>query len=630
MYISNSLMAFFIISIILMVAFIITMVRTRQVNLLHKFYFAAVLILIIWLLALIGIKYTDPENIRWLMILDGITNLGGTLIPPCSLLFVICYTKKYESNLPKGYWCIFILPILSLIMIFTNNFHHLFYRVFSLSSTTVVFGPYFPIHSAYTFACVALSVILMIRFAFKTKTRLHIWQAILFTIGSLAPSLTNLLVVGGLIKATIVITPISFIVTIIFHGLVIYRLHLFDVKPIAMQQLVNLMGDCYLIINQNGLIIGFNQPFAELLGRQHGIRENIYLHSCVQNEDVENKTAVYNLLNAIHYCQETNVKTAYEQSCSMTRDGETIRCYYMVEVTPLVVKGSVCGFLSIFKDVTQIKVNMQQLQASQVKMMEQERLAFLGQMVGGLAHNLKTPIMSISGSLSAVENLIQECTLSIGDADVTPDDYHEIYAEMDSWLQRMRESCAYMSDIITAVKGQASSMNVSDSVDFSLTETFKRVSLLLRHELLNSRCSLIIENRFDDFDIMMHGDINNLVQVVTNLVSNAIDAQTPDGRHDIIISIDKNDEALAISVKDFGSGIPEKVRTKLLKQMITSKGNQGTGLGVFISNTVIHAKFDGSMWFEENPGGGTIWVISIPLDHVAFVDRKEVMANEKE
>ena len=238
--------------------------------------------------------------------------------------------------------------------------------------------------------------------------------------------------------------------------------------------------------------------------------------------------------------------------------------------------------------------------------------------------------MSISGSLSAVENLIQECTLSIGDADVTPDDYHEIYAEMDSWLQRMRESCAYMSDIITAVKGQASSMNVSDSVDFSLTETFKRVSLLLRHELLNSRCSLIIENRFDDFDIMMHGDINNLVQVVTNLVSNAIDAQTPDGRHDIIISIDKNDEALAISVKDFGSGIPEKVRTKLLKQMITSKGNQGTGLGVFISNTVIHAKFDGSMWFEENPGGGTIWVISIPLDHVAFVDRKEVMANEKE
>ena len=52
---------------------------------------------------------------------------------------------------------------------------------------------------------------------------------------------------------------------------------------------------------------------------------------------------------------------------------------------------------------------MQQLRDSQARMMEQERLASLGQMIGGLAHNLKTPIMSISGCISAVENLVEEC-----------------------------------------------------------------------------------------------------------------------------------------------------------------------------------------------------------------------------
>ena len=108
---------------------------------------------------------------------------------------------------------------------------------------------------------------------------------------------------------------------------------------------------------------------------------------------------------------------------------------------------------------------MQRLQDSQNRMMEQERLASLGQMVGGLAHNLKTPIMSISGSASAMENLIEECKTSVGDPDVTADDYREIYAEMDTWISRLREACAYMSDIITAVKGQAKNRRTSDETE---------------------------------------------------------------------------------------------------------------------------------------------------------------------
>ncbi len=93
------------------------------------------------------------------------------------------------------------------------------------------------------------------------------------------------------------------------------------------------------------------------------------------------------------------------------------------------------------------------MQDSQARMMEQERLASLGQMVGGLAHNLKTPIMSISGSSVALENLVDECRLSIGDSEVTAADYQEIYAEMMDWLLKTREACNYMSDIITAGQG---------------------------------------------------------------------------------------------------------------------------------------------------------------------------------
>lgn len=627
MVISNASLIAVIISILVIITFIVAIAKTRQIMMIHKFYFAAAIFMISWLVAMIGMKFTDPNDIDALYRWDFITTFGGTYLSPCSLLFAICYTKEFENHLPKKYWWLFAVPVTTTLMALTNPLHHLYYKVFSVQIDQIQFGPYFPIHSAYTFICVSLSIYIIVKFAVKTKTRLHMLQAILFTIGTMVPSITNLLALFKLAPVSIVATPLSFVVTLIFHGIVIFRLHMFDIRPIAMQQLINWISDSYLITNQNGLIVNYNQPFKALLGVQHNIRENIFLHECVHDEDVENKTAIYNLLSGINSCQGTHTRVTYEQSISSNKGSETTISYFMVEITPLVVKENVCGYLAIFKDVTQLKLNMQRLQDSQVKMMERERLAFLGQMVGGLAHNLKTPIMSISGSASAIENLITECEDSIGDADVTAEDYYEIYNEVNGWLGKMREACAYMSDIISAVKGQASNMNDNDGVDFDLDEALKRVSLLLRHELLNSHCILQIQNHFKDNEIILHGDINNLVQVINNLVSNAIDAQAPDGSHDITIEIRKDEQSLIIAVKDHGLGIPEKVRKSLFQQMVTSKGNLGTGLGIFISNTVIRAKFDGTMWFDDNPGGGTIMGISIPLENVTFENKKGVSVN---
>ncbi|MGN0963226.1 MAG: histidine kinase N-terminal 7TM domain-containing protein [Clostridia bacterium] len=611
-------MAIYLCIILLIAVFFVSMMRGRQLALIHKIYFAAAASLVVWLLAMMGFRYTSPDQTGALMLLDGITTTCGALIPPFSLLFAICYTKE-DNYLPKRYWLLLAMPVLTMLMVFTNPYHHLYYRVFSLSSTEVQFGPYFFIHSAYTYFCAALAIFIIIRFAFKTKTRLHILQAVLFTVGSLFPSLVNLLVVTNVIESTVALTPISFSVTMLFHGIIIYRLHFFDIKPIAMQQLINWIGDGYIVTNPSGLVVSYNRPFSELFGETCHIRENVRLQDCYPDEDAENKTAFFNLLTAIRSCGESRTKVTYEQSITVFKEQEYVKNYYMVEVTPLIIRDDICGFLSILRDITQVKKNMQRLQDNQVKMMEQERLAFLGQMVGGLAHNLKTPIMSISGSVSAVENLVQESTLSIDDPEVTAGDYREIYSEMDGWLQRIRESCSYMSDIISAVKGQAGNMNVSHKEDFSLAETFKRVSLLLRHELQNHQCALKIEGPLESENILIHGDINNLVQVINNLVSNAIDAQLPTGNHDILVNLNKDHQFLKITITDFGCGIPEKVRKKLFQEMVTSKGTLGTGLGVFISNTVIRAKFDGSMWFEDRPGGGTIWGISIPFDNVTFI-----------
>ena len=82
--------------------------------------------------------------------------------------------------------------------------------------------------------------------------------------------------------------------------------------------------------------------------------------------------------------------------------------------------------------------------------------------------------------------------------------------------------------------------------------------------------------------------------------------------------LEKRDGDFIIKVKDTGTGVPEEVKGKLFNQMITSKGAMGNGLGIYISNSVIKAKFNGRMWTEDNPEGGAIFGIAIPLQYVSF------------
>ncbi len=619
-----------VLAIAVMVIFLIRLRHGQRIMLVHKCYYATAILLITWLLEIMAMTAVPPDNTWLLAVLDGLTTVSGAFIPACSLMFSLCYTREYNDRMPKWLWLIFIVPLITSVMVLTNPLHHLYYRTFALDITQVEFGPYFPIHSMYTYACVAVSVFIIIRFAIKTKSRLHIWQAVLFTVGSLAPSLVNLLVTLRFIGASIVTTPISFTVTMIFHGIVIYRLHFFDIRPVAMQQLLNWISDCYLVTASDGRVVNYNQPFLELFGRSYKIRENICLGDCVSDEDVENKTPVYNLLTALRSCERMASKVTYEQAVDTMEDGESRRFWYLVEVSPVAIKGTVGGYVSIFKDMTQIKQSMQKMQDNQLKMMENERLAFLGQMVGGLAHNLKTPIMSISGGILSIEKLITECRESLGDPDVTVEDYGEIYDEMGQWLSRMQEAGSYMSDIITAVKGQARNISTSEDLDFSLDDAVKRVMLLLRHELLDSQCTLKVDPKIQEHGIMIHGDINSLVQVINNLVSNAIDAQKPDGNRDIVIDTRWDEKEFCLTVTDFGTGIPEQSKRNLFHQMVTSKGTRGTGLGVYISNSVIHAKFGGSMWYEDNPLGGTIMGVCLPPECVSFTPKSEVGEIEKE
>ena len=244
-------------------------------------------------------------------------------------------------------------------------------------------------------------------------------------------------------------------------------------------------------------------------------------------------------------------------------------------------------------------------------LMEQERLASLGQLIGGIAHNFKTPITSIADGLEEIKELALEYDSSIEDENVKENDHHRIAAEMREWVKKIRPHCAYMSDIISAVKGQAVNCNESSAGSFVIKDLINRVQILMNHELKKHQCHLNIDNRVDEMT-EIKGEINNLVQVMNNLISNAIEAYGgKSGNIDVVL--DKTTKGLEITVRDYGCGIPEKVKSKLLKEMITTKGDKGTGIGLYISYSTIKGKFAGTMYIESEEGKGTTVKINIPL-----------------
>lgn len=70
--------------------------------------------------------------------------------------------------------------------------------------------------------------------------------------------------------------------------------------------------------------------------------------------------------------------------------------------------------------------------------MESERLSSLGQLIGGIAHNLKTPIMSIAGAAEGLNDLIKEYDSSIDDPTVNSQDHHEIASDMSTWIEKIK------------------------------------------------------------------------------------------------------------------------------------------------------------------------------------------------
>lgn len=419
--------------------------------------------------------------------------------------------------------------------------------------------------------------------------------------GTLIPVAVNILATYSKLNLTTYVTPISYSIAILFYALAIFKFKFLSITPVALQKIVDRISDGYIVLNEENVITDFNQTYLDIFRQKpEKVRnKNIFKYLKENGLDIEKYESAFDTI------KDSNETVKFEQKVNV------LNKYFAVEINTIMQKKEFLGKLILFKDITQHKEDMKAIKNNQDILVERERLASLGQMIGGIAHNLKTPIMSISGAVEKIGDLIKEYDLSIDNAGVTSEDHHAIAQDMSEWTGKIKTYLEYMSDIITAVKGQAVNFTEENQYAFTVSELTKHVNILMKHELKNAIVYLNTDIQCNP-EATIKGNLNSLVQVINNMISNAIQAYNgvPEKTIDLIVKrVGKN---IVISVQDYGPGLPEKVQEKLFKEMITTKGKNGTGLGLYMSYSNIKAHFSGDISVYTKPGEGTTFDIILP------------------
>ena len=244
------------------------------------------------------------------------------------------------------------------------------------------------------------------------------------------------------------------------------------------------------------------------------------------------------------------------------------------------------------KNVRDLKAALDELKETQLQLINSEKMASLGQLVAGVAHEINTPVASIKSNNSIIAKLISQ---------IEQQDIKEMLTEINNLD---KEAIARISNIVVSLKkfvrldeSELQEANINKELDLTLE--------LIRHETKNR--IEIIKN---------YGDIplikcypNMLNQVFTNMLVNACQAIKENGK--ITITTDYQEHKLIVKIKDNGKGIPKENLNKIFTAGYTTKGvGVGTGLGLAISQKIID-KHNGKIAVNSDVGQGTEFVITI-------------------
>lgn len=268
-----------LISVAIMLWFCVYLLRQKDHKQLSRiFILDLICTMIISTGVLLQVIFTHLFNINP-FIFERFIYIGTCFFPVCFLITSSIFINT-KLKLTSKYKSLFILPFFSIVILWTNEYHHLFYRFYSINLQQVIFGPYFYIHTLYSYSCIILAIFKLILYSIK-NSGFFSKQSLLICTGSGICLSMNILSTLGILNSSIYTTPIAFAIAILFIALAIFKFDFLKVAPIALQRVVDRMSDGYIIVNDENIVTDFNQTFLELFSLKSNELRNININDLI-------------------------------------------------------------------------------------------------------------------------------------------------------------------------------------------------------------------------------------------------------------------------------------------------------------------------------------------------------------
>lgn len=354
-----------------------------------------------------------------------------------------------------------------------------------------------------------------------------------------------------------------------------------EVQKNQFQTIFRFTPNPMMIFSEDGEVIMINKSFLDLTGYEESELKTIGQWNAITEGNE-------NLLNNIDKIFEKNASANSGDVKVKTKDGEQL--LWISSLAPLL------NMHNAKRVIVFSAMDITDMHRKEELMLAQSRQAAMGDMIGMIAHQWRQPLTVIS---MLGNNIRADVALDI---QIDNEKLTEIADSLD--LQT-----TYLSHVIDDFRIFLKPAKEKEKI--SLCGIYEKLKNLIGKSLQNNDIDLIF---VDKCDIEVKTFANELVQVFINLINNAKDAyksrEINNAKIEIITKSKK--DSVVIDIKDYAGGIDPKIIKKLGEPYVSNKGNNGTGLGLYMSKTILEKHFNGTLsWKSSN--GSSCFTIRLPL-----------------
>jgi C4-dicarboxylate-specific signal transduction histidine kinase len=260
------------------------------------------------------------------------------------------------------------------------------------------------------------------------------------------------------------------------------------------------------------------------------------------------------------------------------------------------------------KSNTELDLAFKLLKENQEKLLVSEKMASLGKLTSGIAHEMNTPLAASRSSLTQLADLVYEYKNSVYKPEVLPEDHIEIAVEMSKCITIALSAIEKCVGFIKGIKGHIPDYGNAKMEIFELSPVIRDSLMILEFALHKKSCTL---NSDMDENVKIKGSPKYISQIITNLIINSLEACKVNGGL-INLNLKKNDGMAVLKISDNGCGITPENMSRIFDPLFSTKPfGEGAGLGLSIVHDLI-SQLNGSIDVKSDVGA-TEFTVAIPL-----------------